>query len=208
MNDHSAHTTSPEEPDGEGGARRRRLIDAALEVFGRKGYRRATIRDLAAAAGVSPGLFYHYFRDKADLLRAVLETYSLLPEVRRILAVAADRPAHEVLLEVAEQMNQLLGHRAALVRIIVTEAPVDPEVHAAWVGLIRETIDLLAGYLRVRVQAGELRAHRPEVVVRALVAPVVFSHLAERPAEPWLADLVSTLLDGLRVAPKGEEAPR
>jgi AcrR family transcriptional regulator len=50
-----------------------RIERAALRVFARLGFRRATVRDVAAEAGVAQGLLYHYFRGKEALLRAVFE---------------------------------------------------------------------------------------------------------------------------------------
>ena len=52
---------------------RDRIERAALRVFARRGYRRATVRDVAAEAGVAQGLLYHYVRGKDALLRAVFE---------------------------------------------------------------------------------------------------------------------------------------
>jgi len=46
---------------------------AALEQFTKLGYDRATIRDIAAAAGVDPALVLHYFGSKDQLLVAALE---------------------------------------------------------------------------------------------------------------------------------------
>ncbi|HEX6057708.1 MAG TPA: TetR/AcrR family transcriptional regulator [Gemmatimonadaceae bacterium] len=51
--------------------RERHLLDAARTTFARLGVERATIRDIAAEAGVAQGLLYNYFRSKDDLLRAV-----------------------------------------------------------------------------------------------------------------------------------------
>src|SRR5215468_2098695 len=54
--------------------RRQQIIDGALEVFAEKGYEKATNKDIAEAAGIgSPGLIYHYFKDKGDLFIQVLE---------------------------------------------------------------------------------------------------------------------------------------
>jgi AcrR family transcriptional regulator len=50
---------------------RRQVLDAASELFVAKGYGRATIADIAAAAGVSPELIYATFRNKATLLHRV-----------------------------------------------------------------------------------------------------------------------------------------
>ena len=54
-------------------ATRARLIEAALELFGRRGYASTPVDAVARAAGVSPGLLYHHFRGKRDLLHAIFE---------------------------------------------------------------------------------------------------------------------------------------
>jgi TetR/AcrR family transcriptional regulator, regulator of cefoperazone and chloramphenicol sensitivity len=46
---------------------RARIRDAAIGLFGREGFARATVRSVAAEAGVSPGLVIHHFGSKAGL---------------------------------------------------------------------------------------------------------------------------------------------
>src|SRR5689334_18243817 len=48
-----------------------RIRDAALARFAAAGVAATSIRDVAKAAGVSPGLVQHHFRSKARLRRAV-----------------------------------------------------------------------------------------------------------------------------------------
>jgi AcrR family transcriptional regulator len=62
---------------------REAILEAARGAFARGGYDRATIRDIAAAAGVDPALVHHYFADKEGLFIAAMEL-PLDPE--RILA--------------------------------------------------------------------------------------------------------------------------
>lgn len=52
---------------------RRRIVDAALELFGRRGFAATTIAAVAQQAGVSKGLAYNYFASKEAILEAVLE---------------------------------------------------------------------------------------------------------------------------------------
>ena len=52
---------------------RRRIIDACLEVFTESGYRATTMKAVAERAGISQRGLVHHFRDKEELLAAVLE---------------------------------------------------------------------------------------------------------------------------------------
>jgi AcrR family transcriptional regulator len=53
--------------------RRRALLRAARIVFARKGFAAAKISDVAAEAGISHGLVYHYFPEKESLFAATVE---------------------------------------------------------------------------------------------------------------------------------------
>jgi AcrR family transcriptional regulator len=49
------------------------ILLAALDVLTEKGYRSARLEDVAAKAGVTKPLIYHYFQGKDDLVRKALE---------------------------------------------------------------------------------------------------------------------------------------
>lgn len=51
--------------------KRQRIMDAGLRLFVQQGYFNTNIPRLAAAAGVSVGTIYHYFRSKEDLAAAL-----------------------------------------------------------------------------------------------------------------------------------------
>jgi AcrR family transcriptional regulator len=51
---------------------RRRILDAARDVFFRDGFMRANLDEMAEKAGVAKGTLYRYFESKADLYVAVL----------------------------------------------------------------------------------------------------------------------------------------
>jgi len=50
-----------------------RLIRAARDLFGERGYAGAAMEDLVGRAGMTRGALYHQYRDKRDLFRAVFE---------------------------------------------------------------------------------------------------------------------------------------
>ncbi len=63
-------------------ATRRRILDAAYELFYRKGFGRVGVDDIAAAAGITKRTLYYHFKSKDDLLAAVLELHSELALAR------------------------------------------------------------------------------------------------------------------------------
>jgi len=65
--------TQPAEPLGE--ARRRGLLEAAISVFMRYGYRKTSMEEVARAAQVSRQGLYLYFATKEELFRAAVKTF-------------------------------------------------------------------------------------------------------------------------------------
>ena len=54
---------------------RQAVLESALDVFSEKGYAKATFDEIAARAGFTKGAVYWYFRNKADLLSALIVEY-------------------------------------------------------------------------------------------------------------------------------------
>ncbi|HZU74863.1 MAG TPA: TetR family transcriptional regulator [Acidimicrobiales bacterium] len=52
---------------------RNTILQAALRLFLEQGYQRTTMAEVAAAAGVSLGAVYQYFRDRSDLVAAIIQ---------------------------------------------------------------------------------------------------------------------------------------
>lgn len=67
---------------------RAKILDAALDQFGAHGFDGATIRGIAGAAGVSPGLVQHHFGSKDGLRRACDE--AVMGLIRRKLRATQD----------------------------------------------------------------------------------------------------------------------
>ena len=58
-------------PTRRGAATRERIIEAATEVFARRGVHGTRVADIAERAGVAYGLVYHHFRNKEEILSAI-----------------------------------------------------------------------------------------------------------------------------------------
>src|SRR5947208_16583088 len=84
---------APRTPRGE--RTLRKILDAAREEFGERGFSDSSIVGITQRAGVALGTFYTYFDSKEELFQALVRT--LPAQVRTILgpglAEAADRRA-------------------------------------------------------------------------------------------------------------------
>ncbi len=75
--------------------RRERILNAARQVFFKKGYIGATMRDIALEAAFSPGLIYHYFKNKDDIYASICEEafQVMLALLRKAALTEGDIPA-------------------------------------------------------------------------------------------------------------------
>ena len=90
-----------------------RIRDTAMELFGAEGVAGTSLRSVAGAAGVSPGLVVHHFGSKQGLVRAIDEAV-----VARIDLALSEVPiesgGHDVLAERAEVVAAFLGSQPSL----------------------------------------------------------------------------------------------
>lgn len=92
-------------------ARRARILDAAVWVFAAYGYRRASMADIAGAAGLSRPALYQYFQNKAEIFRAA----SKAMQGRALAAMAAAEGA-----TLAERLGEMLiAYKGPTWRVLV-----------------------------------------------------------------------------------------
>jgi AcrR family transcriptional regulator len=191
--------------------RRQQIIDGALDVFASKGFEVATNKDIAEAAKIgSPGLIYHYFKDKADLLRHVVEqrapVFRLLTQIDELI----DLPPRQALPRFADAFVQTMHNPTALsmAKLILGEATRRPMVadvvNAVGPGRI---FPLLARYMQRQMDAGRLRRMDPGAAARCFFGPLL-GYLLTREVfkqpdahtltpEAMAATLVDIFLDGM-----------
>jgi TetR/AcrR family transcriptional regulator, regulator of cefoperazone and chloramphenicol sensitivity len=84
------------EPPAE--ATRKKLLDAAAEVFSEIGYRRATVREICARAGVNGALVNYHFGDKLELYAQVLQRLISTARIEAVRAALNQKAPPETIL--------------------------------------------------------------------------------------------------------------
>jgi AcrR family transcriptional regulator len=148
------------------------IVDAAFQVFSRLGYRGATTRELARAAGVTEVTLFRHFPSKEELYAAVLDKYSLLPVLRAQLdQVEKEGDTCEALRVLARRLVGTLRDRQPLIRLMLSEAVTNPDQARMLFrqGPARFLQDM--GRILDRLQAGgEIRAVGPRIAARAFLS--------------------------------------
>lgn len=154
-----------------GRATRQEIIRTAILVFADVGYHGASLRDIAARAGMShPGLLHH-FPNKAALLEAVLEYRDAVDQeaIREDLARGGDE--FDALVRVVER-NRLRRPLVELFAGLSTEATSpDHPAHAFFQRRYTRLVADQATHLRERAARGGLAPGvDPEQAARTVVA--------------------------------------
>jgi AcrR family transcriptional regulator len=110
-------TVAMSAPDPEDLTARARIRDAALIQFGEHGFERATIRGIAATAGVSSGLVRHHFGSKAALRQACDEYLSRT--IRRLNDQTMAAATHGDFSSVAAARTSVGPYQRYLARALV-----------------------------------------------------------------------------------------
>lgn len=138
-------------------ARRRTVREAALRVFSAKGYRAASMHDIAAEAGMGKASLYHYISSKEEVLTDLYE------EVLRenVLAVrqisGRELSAVEALRQVITERVVYTCHNKALLSVFFEEeAELPARLHARLIAVRREYEDAVIAIVQRGQEAGEL----------------------------------------------------
>lgn len=158
-------------------SRRQQIIDGALEVFSSKGFEEATNKDIARAAGIgSPGLIYHYFKDKADLFRQVLVERMPLLHLVNHGDDLMDLPPREALTIVARVYLESLTSASAskLLRLVIGEALRRPALAELFnrIGPAKG-FGFLSRYFEHQMALGRLRRIDTGAAVRCFLGPLL-----------------------------------
>jgi AcrR family transcriptional regulator len=157
--------------------RRAQILEAAFEEFSAKGFKGATIKSIARAAGLqSPALIYWYFPDKEALFREVLETRIPVLRVVRDPASVLDHPPEEVLPSIARRYLATFDNRATqrMARLLVGEAMRRPEIAEVFgSAVIKRVLGFLKSYMSRQVELGRLEPHDVRASARAFLGMLI-----------------------------------
>ncbi|HEY6572054.1 MAG TPA: TetR/AcrR family transcriptional regulator [Candidatus Eisenbacteria bacterium] len=171
---------------------RTRLLDAALRDIREKGYSATTVDDICAAAGLSKGSFFHYFKSKEELALAAAEHFASMAE--GLFSTAPYRRA-------TDPLERLLGYvdfRSAILRGEL------PEFTCLLGTMVQETYET---HPAIRAACDRyITGHAAEVAKDIAEAKRLYA-----PEAPWTAESLSlyiqAVLQGSFILAKARHGP-
>ncbi len=192
------------------GERRGQILRAALDVFSRKGFHGATIKEIASTAGLAEGTIYLYFPSKQEVLKGV---FTLIAEEASAAAPAFPQsPAGDdfaFLTSLLRYRVQSMARHAPFIRLVVHEADLQEDLRREFFARLHTPfVSQFESYLGARIAEGAFRpvntALAASICFRMLMSYLMTQHVldldrsAGRYAEDeYLPEMVSLILFGL-----------
>lgn len=171
---------------------RERILQTALKLFGEQGYERTPTSAIAKAAGVSQGLLFLHFTNKAGLLEAILqEGFGQIAETMRPYDAAED-PREAIVQHIGRSFDAIRAHREFWQ--LATQMRFQPIVQELGAALIESVNQFIVSHLTENFR--RLGAAQPEMEALFLFAEIdgVCLHWLQNPAQYPLEEMKQFLI--------------
>lgn len=189
---------------------RGRIIEAATEVFARRGVHGTRVADIAERAGIAYGLVYHHFRNKEDILTAIFaerwaQYVAYLEEVERMPVSFRER-----MRKLIHFWVETYRHETELMTVMINEITRSSEfLESHDIGSVLVSFDPIERIIAEGRRNGEVRsdldpklaAYAVLGVAEMVLTGYVVGSLPRADPEAYARDeeqLLGLLIDGMR----------
>jgi AcrR family transcriptional regulator len=150
-------------------ARRRQIVDAAIEVIAESGYAQASLERIALRAGISRGLISYHFAGRDDLMAAVVATAHedgvgfMRPRIE-----AATTPTEMLRAYVQSNLEYMRDHRDQLLALVAVRRGGNVAGLRRSLAGLAQALAPIEKILRWGQQVGEFRDFDPHVMAIAI----------------------------------------
>ncbi|MBI4463499.1 MAG: TetR/AcrR family transcriptional regulator [Acidobacteria bacterium] len=195
--------------------RHEQILSVAAELFAQQGYQGTTTRQIAERAGISEAILFRHFPTKEDLYWAVIESKCKTPQSA---ACAEEKwsevgDEQQVFLRIAQEILRGYQQDTTKMRLLLFTALENHRLsHQFFQIYIAGWYELLAAYIRQRIQAGVFRDVDPYLAARSFVGMVIYhiliqelfggKHYKDFDPQHVSETLTDIWLEGMKVQPK------
>jgi AcrR family transcriptional regulator len=164
---------------------KQKILDAAIQLFSRKGFRSTSLSDLVQATGLTKGALYHHFKNKDSLFYAVLENLRFLWRERVFRDMLEKQSALERLETLFDNHARLIEERETFCLVLSSLVMEMDNVNAEFMDALREIFaDLTALIQRIIEKGQESGEIRRDLDPRLLALNLV--GMMEGNSIPWI----------------------
>lgn len=167
----------PHQPDLRAGTNprkelvREQMIDIAAQLFDSKGYANTSINDIARAIGLGRSAVYHYFRNKEEILAALVEAEALTPS-HQLMELAGQTeltPGERLRRAIVDGINRRLSSGSRFILLARLEAQIPDELGPLYNKGRRAIYDFYVKCIVDGIASGEFREVDPKMAAFAVI---------------------------------------
>jgi len=160
--------------------RRASIVLSAIHLFAEKGFRGATTRELAAAAGVTEPVLYRHFRTKRDLYTAIIEgsAAGTLSQSSGLAAIAKRGDDREFFTAIAAMVLDRYQGNPELVRLLLYSCLERHELCDLFLDRVfLSYYKVTVAYIRRHIRNRRFRKIDPETATRGFIGMIAYHGL-------------------------------
>lgn len=180
-----------------------RILHIAEEVFFEKGYKDASMREIASRSGVTVSNIYHYFTNKDDIFRSILK-----PVINDLYAMIYEHNTNQMTIEVfwnpdyqkvsVQKYIDLVSEHRDRLRLLLFQAQGSTleNFRAEYTNLMTRTIsvffqEMKLKYPHINVSITEFFIHLNTVWLFALLEELVWHHIKKDEMQKFITEYVA-----------------
>jgi AcrR family transcriptional regulator len=172
-----------------------RILVAALDAFGTRGYGATSLDDLARELGIRKQTILYWYPSKEALRDAAIDRTAAEVTARLERAVLTAEPGFGRVEAIVRAMFRLAARHPSMLGFLREVTRLGPPASTRLLGALTPLIDRAAAYLAVEMDEGRIRRHDPRLILLAAYSMVTglateVEVLRTFGEEPTLASLV------------------
>lgn len=150
---------------------REQLIDIAAELFDRQGFAQTSINDIARAIGLGRSAVYHYFRNKEEIVAALVEAEALTPshQLQELIEQAELSPSDRLRRAIVDGVRRRLDTGSRFILLARLEAQIPEELGPLYNKGRRDIFDFYVRCIADGIASGEFRPVDAKIAAFAVI---------------------------------------
>ena len=150
---------------------REQLIDIAAQLFDSKGYVQTSINDIARAIGLGRSAVYHYFRNKEEILGALVEAEALTPshQLQELMERQDLTPTQRLRHAIIDGIERRLSSGSRFILLARLEGQIPKEIAPLYNKGRRDIYDFYVRCIADGMASGEFRPVDAKIAAFAVI---------------------------------------
>lgn len=158
---------------------RTKILQAALQLFAKRGFDGTTTKDLAKSAGVAEGTLFRYFASKKAILIEVA-TAGWVEILTELLTELSEMESYKAVSQVMRRRMFNMRKNSNLMRVCFVEAQYHPELKEnIQAEVIDKMTDVAEAFFETAMSKGIYRKMNPKIVAKVFLGIFAIAGFSE-----------------------------